>query len=97
MAQKTEKKNMINAGAQLILNHLSYEKIELLSKANDKIKDNNSGKFGYADMHGILKIVLQNLLKRKFLYSFNTEIEPEKILFKLYLQYQERRDSDVEK
>lgn len=84
MAQKTEK-NMINAGAQLILNHVSHEKIELLSKANDKIKNNNSGKFGNADMHGILKIVLQNLLKRKFLYSFNTEIEPEKILSKLYL------------
>ena len=48
-------------------------------------------------MHGTLKIVLQNPLKCKFVYSFNTEIELDKILSKLDPQYQESREIDVEK
>ena len=46
-------------------------------------------------MHGTLKIVLQNPLKCKFVYSFNTEIELDKILSKLDPQYQESRENDV--
>ena len=48
-------------------------------------------------MHGALKIVLQNLLNFKYIYSFNIETELDKILSKLDLQYQESRESDVEK
>ena len=48
-------------------------------------------------MHGTLKIVLQNPLKRKFVHGFNTEIELDKILSKLDPRYQESRESDVEK
>ena len=73
---------------------LTWRRIELLSNANDKIKDNDSVKFVYADMHGRLKIVLQNPLKRKFVYSFNTEIELDKTLSKLDPQYQETRERD---
>ena len=72
-------------------------RIELLSNVNNKIRDNDSVKIAYTDMHGTLKIVLQNPLKREFVYSFNTEKELDKILSKLKAQYQESRESDVEK
>ena len=80
---------MINAGARLILNHLLHE--------SGNIRDNDSVKIAYTDMHRTLKIVLQNPLKREFVYSFNTEKELDKILSKLEAQYQESRESDVEK
>ena len=70
---------------------LTQRRIELLSNANDKIKDNDSVKFVHADMHGTLKIVLQNPPKCKFVYSFNKEIDLDKILSKLDPQYQESR------
>ena len=58
---------------------LTRRRIELLSNAKHKTKNNDLVKFAYRDMHGTLKIVLQNPLKRKFVYSFNTEIEFDKI------------------
>ena len=48
-------------------------------------------------MHETLKLVLQNPLKRKFVYSFNTEIELDKVLSELDPQYQKSRESNVEK
>ena len=76
---------------------LTRRKIELLSNKKDKTKDNDSVKFVYADMHRKLKVVLQNPLKRKFVYSFNTEIELNKIFSKLDPEDEESRESDVEK
>ena len=76
---------------------VTWRTIKLLSNATNKIKDNDSVKFVYADTHGALKIVLQNLLNFKYIYSFNIETELDKILSKLDLQYQESRESDVEK
>ena len=97
MAQKERKKRNKRGRLVNFKPSLTRRRIELLSNANDKIKDNDSVKFDYADLHGTLKIVLQNPLKRKFVYSFNTEIELDKILSKLDPQYQESRASDVEK
>ena len=37
---------------------LTQRRIELLSNANDKTKDNDSVKFVYANMHGTLKMAL---------------------------------------
>ena len=48
-------------------------------------------------MHGTLKIVLQNSLKRSLSYSFNTEKELDKILSKLNPKHQKSRESDMEK
>ena len=76
---------------------LTRRRIELLSNVNNKIRDNDSVKIANTDMHRTLKIVLQNPLKREFVYSFNTEKELDKILSKLEAQYQESRESDVEK
>ena len=76
---------------------VAWRTIKLLANATYKIKDNDSVKFVYADMHGALKIVLQNLLNFKYIYSFNIETELDKILSKLDLQYQERTEGDVKK
>ena len=48
-------------------------------------------------MYGTLKRVLKIPLKCKFVYSFNIEMELDKILSKLDPQEQESRESDVEK
>ena len=66
-AQKEQKKR--DKRRRLVVNFkpsLTRRRIELLSRANDKINDNDSVKLVYADMHGTLKIVLQNSLKRRF-------------------------------
>ena len=40
---------------------LSRNRIDLLRKANEAIEGNENFKFAYADMHGSLKFVLNNL------------------------------------
>ena len=97
MAQKERKKRDKRRRLVNFKQSFTQRRIELLSNANYKIKDNDSVKFIYADMHGTLKTVLQNSLKRKFVHGFNTEIELDKILSKLDPRYQESRESDVEK
>ena len=97
MAQKKRKKRDKRRRLINFKPSLTRRRIELLSNAKHNTKDNDSVKFVYADMHRTLKVVLQNHLKRKFVYSFNTEIRLNKILSKLDPQDEESRESGVEK
>ena len=65
-AQKEQKKRDKRRRLVNFKPSLTRRRIELLSRANDKINNNDSVKLVYADMHGKLKIVLQNSLKRRF-------------------------------
>ena len=97
MAQKERKKRDKRRLPVNLEPSLTQRRIELLSNAKDKTKDNDLVKFVYVDMHGTLKIVLQNPLKCKFVYSFNTELELDKILSKLDPQDQESRERERER
>ena len=97
MAQKKQKKRDKRRRLVNFKPSLTRRRIVLLSNAKYKTKDNDSVKFVYADMHRTLIVVLQNLLKRKFVYSFKTEIKLNKILSKLDPQDEESRESGMEK
>ena len=74
---------------------LTQRRKELLYKGNNKIKDNYLVQFLDTAMYRTLKILLQNPLKHKFVYSFNVAIELN-ILSKLDPHYQESRQCDKE-
>ena len=57
MAQKDQKKHDKHRRTVNFKPFCTRRRIELLSNANDKIKDNDSVKFVYTDMHRTLKIV----------------------------------------
>ena len=63
IAQKKQKKHDKHRCLVNFEPFLTEGRIELLSNVNDKIKDNGSVKFVYADMLGTLKMILQNPLK----------------------------------
>ena len=52
---------------------LSWNRIDLLKKANEVIEGNENFKFAYADMHGNLKFVLNKLINRKYVKHFRSE------------------------
>ena len=53
---------------------LSYNRIDLLRKANELIEGNENFKFAYADMHGNLKFILKNKpLNRKHVLPCRTK------------------------
>ena len=53
---------------------LSYNRIDLLRKANELIEGNENFKFAYADMHGNLKFILKNKpLNRKHVLHCRTK------------------------
>ena len=52
---------------------LSWNRIDLLRKANEAIEGNENFKFAYADMHSNLKFVLNKPLSRKYVKHFRSE------------------------
>ena len=83
LAQKERKKREPRRRTINFKPSLTRRRSKMLANANQKIENNEAIKFVSADMHGSLKIVLQNPLKRKYVHSFNTEAELDKIISKL--------------
>ena len=52
---------------------LSWNRIDLLRKANEEIEGNENFKFAYADLHGNLKFILNKPLNKKYFKHFRSE------------------------
>ena len=47
--------------------------LALSNRVNDKMQDNDYIKFVFADMHGNLKLILNEPIDNKYVYGFKTE------------------------
>lgn len=49
------------------------QRLALSNRVNGKIQDNDCIKFAFADMHGNLKLILNEPIDSKYVYGFKTE------------------------
>lgn len=52
---------------------LTKQRLDLLKIASDRTREMEDVKFPYADMHGNLKLILNNPIKNRYVIDFKTE------------------------